>query len=57
MTYQESICNRANAILEFPVEKVAKTLVLPQVLDFNLFQVATKDSCVKFETVRSQPNR
>ena len=57
MTYQESVCDGARAILKFPVEKVAKTLVLRQVLHFNLFQVATKDSCVKPETVGPQPNR
>lgn len=56
MTYQESVRDRTHAILKFPVEKVAKALVLGQVLSFDLFQVATKGFCVKFKTVGSQPN-
>jgi len=37
MTYQGSVCNRAHTVLEFPVEEVAKALVLGQVLGFDLF--------------------
>ena len=56
-TYQERVCDRTHAVLEFPVEEVAEALVLRQVLGFNLFKVATEGPCVKFETVWSQPNR
>jgi hypothetical protein len=56
-TYQKRVCDRAHTIFKFPVEEVAKALVLPQVLHFNLFQVATEGFGVKFETVGSQPNR
>jgi hypothetical protein len=56
-TYQESVCDRAYAVLKFPVEEVAKALVLRQVLNFNLIQVATESLCVKLKTVGSQPNR
>lgn len=56
-TYQGSICHRAHAILEFSVEEITKALVLRQVLDFNLFQVATKGSCVESETDGPEPNR
>jgi len=55
-TYQWSVCNRAHAILEFSVEKLAEALVLRQVLNFDLIQVATEGLCVKLETVGSEPN-
>ena len=46
-TYQGSVCNRAHAILEFSVEEVAEALILRQIVDFDLFQVATEDPCVQ----------
>ena len=55
-TYQGGICNRAHAILEFSVKEIAKALVLRQILDFDLFQVATEDPGIKSETVGSEPN-
>ena len=56
MTYQGGVCNRAHAILEFPVEEVAEALILGQVFNFDLFQVATEDFGVESETVGSEPN-
>ena len=56
-THQGSVRNRAHAILEFSVEEIAEALVLRQILDFNLFQVATEGSCVKSKTNGSEPNR
>ena len=55
-TYQGGVCNRAYTVLEFSVEEIAEALVLRQVFDFNLFQVATKDFCVKSKTDGSEPN-
>ena len=55
--YQGSVCNRAYAIFEFSVEEVAEALVLRQVLDLNLFQVATEGFRIKSKTKRSEPNR
>ena len=52
-TYQGSVCDRAHTILEFPVEEVAKALVVRQVFDFDFLQVATEDLGVKSETVGS----
>jgi hypothetical protein len=45
-TYQRSVCNRAHTIFEFSVEEVSKTLVLRQVVSFDLVQVATEGFCV-----------
>ena len=52
-TYQGSVRDRAHTILKFPVEEVAKALVVRQVFDFDFLQVATEDLGVKSETVGS----
>ena len=57
MTYQGGIRDRAHTVLEFPVEEIAEALILGQVLDFDLFQVATENTCIKSETVWPEPNR
>jgi hypothetical protein len=56
-TYQGSVCNWSYAIFQFPVEEIAETFVLRQVLSFYLVQVAAEDLCVKPDAVGSKPNR